>query len=620
MITLAATAAVMSAPAADAQDRVDQRRTTGGAERVQPGQAGRIAPPPATRSPVRAGGPVDQRAPQFAGGQNPIVGDPGAEFRRRNAIVTDNAPGGRGFRGIVGYSSAFDFRDELGSNDLFSFRAGSALSDIRLIQALPGAAYGRALLDLEISRSARGAAMDDLRRSELQGQQLEDFQRWESGLNTRVAELRRVVDATALDFGLDRYVELSGAATAVGRTTTATGAIRRLDASPLAGLQPGLADPDLNQFGVRTTTFGMMGESQNPYLVSGSLSAMDQARLIEDAREGRSTGVVGEAFSDAYVDNRVDPAARGDRSPDGRVDASAPSNRVGDVVEDAAADIPAWQQIREEIARRYASAGRGDAVIDGRPTEGEFRELEQDLDRLRRGLGATPGTSAPPPDTPETPATGVGSGRFDGPAAADDEDDAPLDFDRIGRSLRHGQRIDSLVDPEDRSRAGELVGRGESELRRGEYFRAERDFTRALRLVPGHPTATVGLAHARLGAGLFIPAAIVIRDLFTFQPEMIGALYAEGLVPNRPRLLQALDNLRERVVDRRDSADTGLLIAYLGRLLDRPEVIREGLDLMVDADANDSLPRLLSAVWIEGTLGEGRGAGGAGAAGGAGGG
>lgn len=52
------------------------------------------------------------------------------EVRFRNAIATGNAPGGLSFRGDLGYTAPGDFRGELGSDDLFSFRRDSLYSGL----------------------------------------------------------------------------------------------------------------------------------------------------------------------------------------------------------------------------------------------------------------------------------------------------------------------------------------------------------------------------------------------------------------------------------------------------------------------------------------------------------
>ena len=61
---------------------------------------------------------------------NPQRVDPSAEYRFRNAVATGNAPGGLSLRADVGYRSAFEFRGELGSDDLYSFRRDSLYSGL----------------------------------------------------------------------------------------------------------------------------------------------------------------------------------------------------------------------------------------------------------------------------------------------------------------------------------------------------------------------------------------------------------------------------------------------------------------------------------------------------------
>lgn len=52
------------------------------------------------------------------------------EVRFRNAITTGNAPGGLSFRGDLGYTAPGDFRGDLGSDDLFSFRRDTLYSGL----------------------------------------------------------------------------------------------------------------------------------------------------------------------------------------------------------------------------------------------------------------------------------------------------------------------------------------------------------------------------------------------------------------------------------------------------------------------------------------------------------
>ena len=58
---------------------------------------------------------------------------PSQNFGSRNRLVTGNVVAGRGFRESVGYTAAYDFRGDTGSDDLFEFRADSALSNPQFI-------------------------------------------------------------------------------------------------------------------------------------------------------------------------------------------------------------------------------------------------------------------------------------------------------------------------------------------------------------------------------------------------------------------------------------------------------------------------------------------------------
>ena len=106
-------------------------------------------------------------------------------------------------------------------------------------------------------------------------------------------------------------------------------------------------------------------------------------------------------------------------------------------------------------------------------------------------------------------------------------------LEEYGLILKHGQRVERLSTGED-DRFNELLASGEEALREGKYFWAERRFDRALRFVPGHPMATAGLANTQIAAGLYLSAAITLRSLFTYQPEMMDVRYEPGLLPNRP--------------------------------------------------------------------------------------
>ncbi|MEM9881623.1 MAG: hypothetical protein AAF800_01745 [Planctomycetota bacterium] len=104
---------------------------------------------PAAALMLLAGPAAAQVAANNGGGRaldaNPGVGTAGnnrvenqVDYAARNDLITGNVAGGFGFRGDVGYTAPGAFRDALGSDDLFAFRANS-LGSAPVVANLPGA-------------------------------------------------------------------------------------------------------------------------------------------------------------------------------------------------------------------------------------------------------------------------------------------------------------------------------------------------------------------------------------------------------------------------------------------------------------------------------------------------
>jgi len=130
----------------------------------------------------------------------------------------------------------------------------------------------------------------------------------------------------------------------------------------------------------------------------------------------------------------------------------------------------------------------------------------------------------------------------------------------IGSSLRHGEQISHFVTT-NQTRFDELVGLGEVALTRREYFLAQKRFNQALRFIPGHPMATVGLGHANIGAGLYLSGGNVLQSLLSFQPEMIDVTYDSLLLPPRLELVRAAIAVKNRIEQDRDGGTYAFLLA-----------------------------------------------------------
>jgi hypothetical protein len=216
-----------------------------------------------------------------------------------------------------------------------------------------------------------------------------------------------------------------------------------------------------------------------------------------------------------------------------------------------------------------ASRGRTGEAIRPRGTRAEEREARETLtpDELRRREASL------------TPFAGV-------------------DAELLEILSGTGATTDSLIlDPASESGIAQQMRRGERLMSEGRYFDAEEQFARVLTFRAGYAPALVGRAHAQLGAGLVLSAALNLREFFASRPESIAMRYTGAALPSRERLLTLVEILREnldRGVAREDSA---LLLAYIGHQLDDATIRDDGLRSLRASDLTSPLPDVLSRIW-----------------------
>jgi hypothetical protein len=540
------------------------------------------------------------------------------DYRARNLLVTGDVAGGRGFRDTVGYSAAGDFLGELGSDDLFQFRAGAAYSSPRAVASIGDQfRYGQSLGIAEYRRDSFAP-----RSGYGTQQQPLPYDMTDIGLNDRIR-----MDQMARSASISESLRFEGRVRPVGSVVDEDGRSYVIDASPLTGLS-------------RTPT------AERYYMQE--LSPLDRLRLREDVMQGRvdSFGMPlawrfeefaaadarprdgersrrdmdrefadrrDDLLSDESVDNRIafdQPGMEGD-ARDQRMQPS----RVGSGERDVR-----HQMILERIARRYADVHDADVRIDPQV----LRSLDESFDDLRARLRRTrtddrteidptmPGWESP--DEPEdregeqvqrpidTQVFDVdGQEAFQGFRPGEDGEEAEEEaFDpaQLAPALRHGLRIEELTGTQ-LTRFNELVAMGEQSLRDGEFFVAEQRFIRALRFNPGQPMATAGMAHAQLGAGLHLASALTLKRLFITNPEMIDTRFDDALLPSLARLTQAIENIQERLDEPRDRDLLGFLLAYVGHQLDDQQLVQQGLDVYEQELSDDPLLALLKGIWLE---------------------
>jgi len=499
------------------------------------------------------------------------------DFRSRNLLVTGDVAGGRGFRGSVGYTSEYDFRDSsatVGSNDFYRFRADSAYSNLAtkgLGSTYNQIRYGQELGALEYRRAT---SADPVSQYSSRGQS--EYR--SSYVLDDAARLDRLSTETTFSQRSERYVDSE----VIGAGQTEAGDQMFIASDPMRGVH--------------------FLESDDPRFSHG-LTTYDMMRLEEDRRMGYEPPQIGVEF-DTDFESRADSPTF--LMPD-QSDTTTPSSRVDSQVEarttESASD---YDRILENIISRYAERDDADVNVDEgllKSVERDYSELVEEIRERQRqaedGDADDDGRNA----LPEDPRRRLD--REDDEDEADDEDRSVLDGlstaqrQRMLDALRHERRVESLTTAET-NRFNELVRQASDALSRGEYFTAERRFVRALRFNPGEPLASAGLGHAQLGAGTLATASLTLRQLLSNNPEMIDVLYEPALLPERAMLLRRLTELGERLDSELDLVGNGFLMAYIGHQLNDRPAIRRGLDAMNAGDPGATLQRVLRPIWLDG--------------------
>jgi hypothetical protein len=164
----------------------------------------------------------------------------------------------------------------------------------------------------------------------------------------------------------------------------------------------------------------------------------------------------------------------------------------------------------------------------------------------------------------------------------------------------------SRISPgEDTSLYAQHMRAGERLLSEGMWFIAEERFVAALSSRQGDAMAAIGRAHAQIGAGLYLSAAVNLSDLLRAYPELITVRYDRSLLPGHERLDRIRQQLRSRSVDNDANArNAGFLLAYLGFHTDRPGDVREGFAVVervnkaLGTEADPLVP-VLAELWSQ---------------------
>lgn len=245
-------------------------------------------------------------------------------------------------------------------------------------------------------------------------------------------------------------------------------------------------------------------------------------------------------------------------------------------------------------------------------TEEDFARFRTSLDELRRQMFMLEDAGdEPTPDSPLIPAPR--------PEDPDEPDDAEGDKPEVPDALRGidpavlerlraaGLPIETLARGGDgRDVYREHMARAERFMQEGRYFDAEERYTRAMSVREGDVSARIGRAHAQIGAGLYLSAAVNLRLAITDHPEIVGNKYATALIPSGQRGDRVMEQLAANVSawdaggPDRLGAESALLLAYMGYQRGERAPVERGLDALAGsaAEGDRALVVLLRFVWL----------------------
>ena len=513
------------------------------------------------------------------------------DLRSRNLVVTGDVAGGRGFRGSVGYTAESDFRGSTGGDSSQRFRSDSAMSNPAVLRTMSA----NEAFDMA-STGGQVAYRRDFADTNRKGQTGSIVPPREDG--------RRALDLTGTQLTIKGQRDAEARSTPMVRYETGEGQGGVLTASTLRGVRRE-SDRDRKAQGV------------------DRLSLYEAARVREDLRSGlMQMDAVRPAESNPF---RV-------ASPTDSVNTSSTRDARQPTKGDIAA-LPAegrqsaYDQIVREIRANWLAKERGlgaeteaDAAVAAEAAKKEKKEQKQAdedqlssaYDQLKKQLrGERPIT-----DANKAPASKSTEGTRDAKTGTKSEDGKAVEgeaakVDRRGSInmsiedyalvLKHGKRLDAFGDG-NRGRLDELLSEGQRAMNEGNSFAAEKRFEIALTMRPGDPRATAGMLHCQIGANLPGSAAITLRDLLSNHPEMMDVTYSAQAMPPQARVEKAIASTRDLIRVGRETADYGLLLAYMGHLLGDRAVIEEGLASLKGSPADETMTGILQKLWLGGTV------------------
>ncbi len=490
------------------------------------------------------------------------------ELAFREAIVTGTAPGGFSFRGST-LPSRFEFRGELGEDALFAYRRDSLFSGLsgRGIRGTEALQYQFALsVGAQVPSSLAGPIAFGRTGST------------ERGVNP--------------DRPFDRDLTNPSQGPHRANPDDYDDLISAVDlSSPLVQPLRSISTFTANR-GLQPTLVGIMQNRETQQGAGQTASPLLGVQVVPVRTLRSSAPVRVDPANPASAEPGLVPSAQGQLP-------TAPLPGTG----------PRVRTAYDDMMDRFRSVS---GVVDttAAPPAGTTPDWARDLIDLRRVLRGLPSSTAEAMGlTPEViqPAdiTDV-AGRPDNPlldGTTDRNAHPTFDAEVLRRVREAGGFVDTLIAtdiPIIDMYTAHMRG-GEELLVQNRYFDAEERFISAMSSRPGDVNAQIGRVHAQIGAGLYLSAALNVRQLLIGSPEISGMKFGGSLLPEQGRLDEVIPVLRAGLSSLSSGSDSGLLLAYLGHQLDRPDDIRDGIEALREHgdEAEQRLADFLQGVWLD---------------------
>ncbi len=530
---------------------------------------------PSTSAQTRVGSDgraLDANQQVGSAGVNPDDGR--LDFSRRNDIVTGNVGGGRGFQDTVGYGAVGEFQDNLGSDNLFNFRAGSLSSSPSYFNAA----------------SVGGV-----------------------GYQNNVSVYRSFTSRAALPQSPGLIAPNGG-----GFTLTPDNSLNTINSGSVStyravgNLTPGLA---LQAFS-SSPALGLRGNTVTSEAISRTLQeAADEANTFETENDNNMVqpSIYGTDLFDPFGKPKQDEEGQSMLRP-GQI---PPTLMIGQQLQDITnPNVNAAQayggtrnnQVLNNLFSRVkdtdSQADQGNTYLNllrdiqndrvnntetdpwdstlEAPTSQQLTEAERAYDEIMKDLyGEDYATRRP-----ETNTDGTGD---------ESGEDVQGVVDQLNYSL---PRIETLASSK-QDRIARLTREAETALADGKYLSAESRYRQILLDVKNDPMPQIGLVHAQLGAGMFRSAGMNLRSVFSQHPELIAARYDAKLLPPESRLQWVQQEIQAAISQNEGGKDAPLLLAYMGYQADSRQVVRYGLALAQSKSPRDPLLSVLREIWLD---------------------